>query len=152
MSERQKTPEVQTWVNWLLIIIGIILLVGGALYLPSGLRQRLLPEGVAQAIRDTNLTAEMSGALGLANGFHLMVYGAFAIIAGVGLFGRRAWAWGMAVMILSIIFVITAWDIVTQVIRVGAYDPILQLLPTVAALASLVAWCTLVRRRKAYSA
>ena len=152
MSERKKEPEVQTWVHWLLIIIGVILLVGGALYLPGSLRERVLPQRVVQAVRDAGITAEISGALGLTSGFHLMVYGVFAIIAGVGLFGRRAWAWGMAVMILSIILVINVYDIVTTTIRTGGYDPVLQLLPSIAALAALVAWCTLMRRRKAYSA
>jgi len=151
MSEKGKVPEAKTWANWLLIIIGIILFTGGVLYLPSSLRERLIPAEVTEVVQKANLSGELAAALGLAGGFHLLVYGVFSIIAGIGLFARRAWAWGMAIMLLSIIVVMTVVNIATAMIN-NTFDPILMLLPTVAAVASLVAWLALVSARKAYTA
>ena len=151
MSEIRRAPKATTWVNWLLILIGVALLIGGSLYLPTQLRERLIPGQVRQAITEANVSADLARSLGLEGGIQLIVYGVFSIIAGIGLFAKRGWAWGMAIMILSIIVVMTAADIVTAAMG-GKFDPLLMALPIIAAFASLCAWFALVGARKAYKA
>jgi len=147
----KKAPKPKTWVNWLLIFIGVALLIGGSLYLPTRLGERLIPERVRQAITEANVSADLARSLGLAGGIQLMVYGIFSIIAGIGLFAQRGWAWGMAIMILSIIVVMTVADIAAAAMG-GKFDPFLMGLPIIAAFASLCAWFALMGARKAYKA
>ena len=151
MSEARRAPKPKTWANWLLIVIVVALLIGGSLYLPPSLRERLIPVEVSQAITEANVSADLARSLGLAGGIQLIIYGVFSIVAGIGLFAKRAWAWGMAIMILSIIVVMTAADIATAA-TAGKFDPFLMALPIVAAFAALCAWFALMGARKAYRA
>jgi len=84
---------------------------------------------------------------------HLLVYGVFALIAGIGLFKRRGWAWGMAFLIVSVLVVTTVVDVLMKLPharRLEFYSPALWV-QAVAGLAAIVAWFALIQQRKVHT-
>jgi hypothetical protein len=83
-----------------------------------------------------------------------MVVGALAIIAGIGLDSRRAWAWWMGVMILVLMVVRVATELAISLGRVGYYgegDYLAKLFIVIAGVICLRALGILLWRRRAYT-
>jgi hypothetical protein len=152
MSDEERPVEANAWVNVVLIIIGLVLLAGGLLFLPPSISEKLIPAQVRQMVEQhQQITRDVAGLLGLTQAVQYIVYGLFAIIAGIGLFRRRAWAWGMGIMMLSIIVVMVASGVVVSA-KQGSFKLLTMALPMIGGLIALIGWPALFKARKAYTA
>lgn len=99
----QKLPDSNELLNIILIVLGIIFIIQGVL-LFLGLFGVSIPTWLS-AFNQESGTA-VSSLLGQ-TGLVTIVLGVWAFVAGVGMFQEQEWAWGQALVVLSIIFVNT---------------------------------------------
>jgi lysylphosphatidylglycerol synthetase-like protein (DUF2156 family) len=136
-GKTEDAPQVNRLVHVFFIILGLILLVAGYFQLPVNPTHRA-GDGEAE----------------IAFRLVRMVVGALAIIAGIGLDSRRAWAWWMGVMILVLMVVRVATELAISLGRVGYYgdgDYLAKLFIVIAGVICLRALGILLWRRRAYT-
>ncbi len=154
MGEEERSAGVLVWVNVLLVFIGFLSIVAGvAPFFPALMRQ--VPTEIANAIEAEELVEKVGFLMGGGRASHHLVYGLFALVAGVGLFRRRGWAWGMAIVVLAIVALTTILDVFLAMFAqdVAPVDThsVAWWVQIVAGLGAVVAWPTLVANRKVYS-
>ena len=154
MSDEERPVEAKAWVNVLLIIIGILFIVAGLMHFYPDLVKRALPADIAENIWAEDVIRRVASLTGTAKTSHLLVYGMFAVIGGMGLFRMKAWAWGMAIVILSLIVVTTILEVLLGIVQTGVeelFNPAWWV-QAVAGLAAIVALPVLFKARTAYTA
>jgi cytochrome b subunit of formate dehydrogenase len=109
-QSKELTPDSNELLNiFLMILGGIAILYGLMTYFPaifSGLSIIFTPEVLA-----------FMGVLGTSN----LILGAFALLAGIGMFKEQEWAWGMALMVLVFIIANTISAVINYIIG-GAFN------------------------------
>ena len=154
MSEQERSTGALVWVNILLILIGVLSIVAGVSPLLPGLMRQVPPE-IASAIEAKELVNKVGFLMGGGRVSHLLVYGLFALVAGGGLFKKRGWAWGMAIVVLAIVALTTILDVFLAMFteKVAPIDTasVAWWGQIIAGLGAIVAWPTLMANRKLYN-
>lgn len=115
-EEKQEVKDSNELLNIFLIIIGAIYIFQGLISYIPGL-QALMPPVIIDVLADpTGESTAAFQALLSENGLMRTVLGAFCFIAGVGMFQEQEWAWGMSIVLLSVILVTTAGTIISSFI------------------------------------
>ena len=129
MSTTTKKKEVKRSnyvLNIFMIGIGAIYIFQGVIYyliaygviadaamMPGFIQEVFLAEGEG--------TAAFQGLMG-ESALMRLTLGAFSLIAGIGMFQNQEWAWGKAILLLSIIVVTTGGAVLAQFIDFGTIN------------------------------
>ncbi|MHA1792763.1 MAG: hypothetical protein ACTSVI_08975 [Promethearchaeota archaeon] len=122
MSEEKKeeVKDSNELLNIFMIIIGAVYMFQGIVYYVESYFPgtfNFLPS----IIKDTLLSTSGEGgqafrALMGDNALQQFVMGTFCFVAGVGMFQEQEWAWGMAIVLLSIILITTTGSLINSFI------------------------------------
>lgn len=121
-EEKKEIKDSNELLNIFMIIIGAFYLFQGIvyyveLYLPGTFG--FLPVALTDALLGTSGATAAVNSLISDNALMRLVLGGWCFIAGVGMFQEQEWAWGQALVLLSVILVttigsvigyFTAWD------------------------------------------
>jgi hypothetical protein len=99
--------------SWL---YGILLILSGAFILVMGILNILGFNPIAGL-----LPSEFSGLVGI-SGYRDLVIGAWGIIGGVGLIKDQEWGWGVSLVVLSVVIVLTITNVITGIMAVIGGD------------------------------
>nr|MDO8112197.1 hypothetical protein [Candidatus Sigynarchaeota archaeon] len=119
-KEKKEVKDSNELLNIFLIIIGGIYIFQGIvyyveIYFPGTFG--FIPPAIASIILGTGDGSEAFKNLMGDSALIRTVLGAFCFISGVGMFQEQEWAWGMAVVLLSVIIVTTGGAIITSIIN-----------------------------------
>ncbi len=153
MSEIRRAPKATTWVNWLLIIIGILVIGAALIRISPDLMKSVVPPDIAQQLEAEEMVERIGALTGQDSVPHLLAYGVFAFVAGVGLFKRRGWAWGMAFVIVSMLVLTTIVGVLMKLpeprrLELASYAFWVQVL---AGFVAIVVWFGLIQQRKTHT-
>jgi hypothetical protein len=105
-------------------LLNIILMVLGALFVTLGVIQILPYFGIDPPGWLGTILSESEGAMALIGqaGLVTTVLGVWCFIAGVGLMREEEWAWGIGLVVLSLMFVNSIGSFISWVTVPGAFD------------------------------
>ena len=108
-------------------VLNIIMIVLGVLFIIQGLSVFLVWFGVNPPVWVETIISSVSGTEGQAamaligqGGMVTLVLGVWCLISGIGMFQEQEWAWGQALVVLSIMFVNSFATVMTWF--AGAFD------------------------------
>ncbi|MHA1680598.1 MAG: hypothetical protein ACTSUE_06285 [Promethearchaeota archaeon] len=117
MSDEEKTEvkDSNELLNLFLIIIGAIFIFQGIVnyvsaYFPAAFDW--LPQIIKDTLNGTGDASDTFRNLMGQNALQQTVMGTFCFIAGVGMFKEQEWAWGMSIILLSLIIITTAGSLI----------------------------------------
>ncbi|MHA1369813.1 MAG: hypothetical protein ACTSWN_14420 [Promethearchaeota archaeon] len=123
VKEKKKIKDSNELLNIFMIIVGGIFVFQGIMYYLEiyGIDISFLPSVIRNTLYGTGAgTQAFKSLLGDQANLQL-VLGAFCLIAGIGLFQEQEWAWGMSIIILSIMITTTAGSVISTIAS-GGFD------------------------------
>ena len=115
-DEKKEVKDSNELLNIFMIIIGAIFIFQGINFYFPQLFGWLPAEAMAIFDGTGDGTAAFKALLG-ANALMQFVLGIWCFIAGIGMFQEQEWAWGMSLVLLSVIIVTTGGNIITSFVN-----------------------------------
>ncbi len=119
-KEKKEVKDSNELLNIFLIIIGALFIFQGIIYYVEAYFPgtfNFMPPEVMAIVYGTGEGTEAFQSLMGDSALIRLVMGAWAFIAGVGMFQEQEWAWGMAIVVMSMILVTTLGAVITAFIH-----------------------------------